>query len=142
MDKNKALDLYSESEAYEEAEKEYDRETDEAYVSNMLAVKTSADEVRYDELYDAGAPRSRFFSVASLVIGIVSVLLSFTGWWVIIAGVVAVLIGLCSRKNLKYFDGLSIAGIIFGIFGIVFGAGVIFVMYGPFADVVKTFFTR
>ena len=114
---------------------------DDAY-EGMLVVKTAAEEPRYEELFDAAAPRSRFLSVASLVLGIISVALSFTGWWVLIIGALAILASLASRKNLKYFDGMSIAGMMLGIFGMVFGLAVIFVLYGPFADAVGELFGR
>ena len=119
----------------------YHADGEDAY-EGMLVAKTVAEEPRYEELFDANAPRSRFLSVASLVLGIISVALSFTGWWVLIIGALAILTALASRKNLKYFDGMSIAGIMLGIFGIVFGLAAIFVVYGPFADSVKELFGR
>jgi hypothetical protein len=64
----------------------------------------------------------RTWSVVSLALGILSVLSLFVSWLSLTFGVLALGTGLFSRKNLGYFDGLSVAGIIIGIFGCVFAA--------------------
>ena len=78
-----------------------------------------------------GVPRSRVWSVISLVAAIISVLLFVVCifYWVSILpivstvmGVAAILFSLLSRRNLGYFDGVAIAGIIIGAMGTVFGA--------------------
>lgn len=120
--------------------REYNPEAEEYYDDGMLVVRTSGEEARYDELFDKGSPRSRFLSVASMILGIISVALSFTGWWALIVGVAAILLSMASRRNLKYFDRMSIAGLILGIFGLVFGGAFLFVLYGPFADIIKSAF--
>ena len=40
-------------------------------------------------------------------------------------GAGAVILAIVSRRNLGYFDGMTIAGLILGIFGFVFGATII-----------------
>ena len=140
MANKKSLNLLGEESSEETSVDTYTAESEEVYEEDGLVVRNNSEEVRYEELYDAGAPRSRFLSVASLVLGIISVALSFTGWWVLIIGALAILVSLASRKNLKYFDGMSIAGLILGIFGLVFGGAIIFAFYGPFADAVNAFF--
>ncbi len=64
---------------------------------------------------------SRALSVVSLVTGILSVLCCCLGWTGLIFGAVAIVTAILSRKKLDYFDGMSIAGLILGIFGFVFG---------------------
>ena len=66
-------------------------------------------------------PKSRAWSVASLILSIISVLCCCSPIVAITAGVVALACSIVSRKTLGYFDGLSIAGLIVAIFGIVFG---------------------
>ena len=66
----------------------------------------------------------RTWSVVSLALGILSVLSLFVSWLSLTSGLLAVGCGLISRKNLGYFDKLSVAGIIVGIFGCVFAIAV------------------
>ena len=62
---------------------------------------------------------SRAWSIASLTIGIVSLLLfRFIGVGIAL-GILAIVFALLSRRNIGYFDGLSLAGLIIGIFGVV-----------------------
>lgn len=68
-----------------------------------------------------GVPRSRGWSVASMILGILSVILSWIPFAGPILGAAAVLASLFSRRNLGYFDGMAIAGIITGAVGFVFG---------------------
>ena len=77
-----------------------------------------------------GVPRSRVWSVVSLAVAIASVILSVIciSYWILfipivsaVMGVAAVLFSLLSRRNLGYFDNVSIAGIIIGAMGTVFG---------------------
>lgn len=69
-----------------------------------------------------GKQKNRVWSVSSLVIGILSVLCCCFDWPGLIFGVLAIVFSIISRKNLGYFDGLAIAGLILGIFGLVFSA--------------------
>lgn len=73
-----------------------------------------------------GNKNSRIWSVVSLVVGIISVIFSYFSWFALICGLVAVALAVFSRITLGYFDGISIAGLIVGIFGVVFGlAGIV-----------------
>ena len=74
-------------------------------------------------------PKSRAWSVASLILAIISVLCCCNPIIAITAGVVALVCSIVSRKTLGYFDGLSIAGLIVAIFGIVFGICAIVASY-------------
>lgn len=69
----------------------------------------------------------RTWSVASLALAVLSILLLYFPIVSLIIGALSVGAGALSRKNLGYFDKLTLAGIIVGIFGIVFSvAGLIF----------------
>ena len=72
-----------------------------------------------------GKPKTMGWSVASLVLGIISVVCCCFGYASLILGVLAIVFSVLSRKALGYFDGLSIAGLILGIFGLVFGLAVV-----------------
>ena len=67
-------------------------------------------------------PRSRIYSVVSLVMGIISVLICCCGGWIgLVLGVLSIVFSVISRRHLGYFDGMSIAGLVLGICGTVFG---------------------
>lgn len=69
----------------------------------------------------------RTWSVISLALAVLSVLSLFVSWLSLAFGLLSVGAGVISRKNLGYFDKISLAGIIIGIFGCVFAlAGIIF----------------
>ena len=97
---------------------------EEAKVDNE-APKTESDYV-YKTVIKNKQNR-RTWSVVSLGLAVVSVLSFSLSWFSLIFGVLSVGAAIVSRKNLGYFDKLSLAGIIVGIFGVVFSvAGIIF----------------
>lgn len=79
------------------------------------------DEARYDEIFNADEPKTKIFSVISFILGLASIFCCAIGWLGISLGVLAVAFAILSRINLSYFDGVSISGLMLGIFGIVFG---------------------
>ena len=81
---------------------------------------TEENKSEYKTVMD-GVPRSRGWSLAAVIIGILSVLLSAIPFVGPILGLVAVLTSVISRRHLGYFDGVAIAGIILGAIGFVFG---------------------
>ena len=83
--------------------------------------KNDDGEERYYEVIDDSKPKSKIFSVISLILGVASVLLGFTGWPALILGALAIVFSIVSRVKLGYFDTMGIAGLMLGIFGIVFG---------------------
>jgi len=111
----------------EEYRNDSQNEENEAFSENCYGKYTegesSGDEksYAYKTVLD-GTPRSRGFSVASMVLGIVSICLSSGLYIGFILGGLAIVFSIVSRKILGYFDGMSIAGIILGIFGLVFSA--------------------
>ena len=72
--------------------------------------------------------KSRSWSVASLTVSILSLICCcFVSWVGVVLSTLAITFAIISRKNIGYFDGLSIAGLIIGIFGAVFGiASIVF----------------
>ena len=62
---------------------------------------------------------SRAWSVAALVLGILSIICCCSYVITAVMVVMAIACAIVSRKNLGYFDGLSIAGLITAIFGFV-----------------------
>lgn len=76
---------------------------------------------RYYEVFSKSKSKTMWWSVLSLVFGILSVGLSAFGWVALSLGVLAVVFSVISRVKLGYFDGKTVAGLMLGIFGIVFG---------------------
>ena len=76
-----------------------------------------------------GNQNSRLFSVISIIFAILSVGLCFIPALGIILGLVAMGLGVLSRRNIGYFDGLSLGGIITSIFGVVFSISAILLDY-------------
>lgn len=72
-----------------------------------------------------GKPKTMGWSVVSLVSGIISVICCCLGVTGVIFGAAAIISAVLSRKVLGYFDGLTIAGLVLGIFGVVFGVAII-----------------
>lgn len=83
------------------------------------------EEERYYEVFNKDKPKYIIWSLISAILGGISVICAFFGWFGLIIGVGAVVFAVVSRINLKYFDKISIMGLILGIFGIVFGVAVI-----------------
>lgn len=79
----------------------------------------------FQTLMRNGRPKTFGWSVASMVIGIISVVCCTLGWTGLILGAAAVVLSLVSRRKLGYFDGMSVAGLILGIFGFVFGVSML-----------------
>ena len=104
---------------------EQDAESKEYY--NDLTDVPEEKESGYKTVMD-GVPRSRGWSVVSLVLAILSIPFSMisAGGIVfpvigLVLGVMAVVASIISRRNLGYFDGVAIAGIIISAVGFVFG---------------------
>ncbi len=108
--------------------------TADAFSGSSFYEPTSEVRERYDEIFDATKPKTVGFSVASMVLGILSVICCCLGWSGLILGTLAIVFSIVSRKVLGYFDGMSIAGLIVGIFGVCFGGLIIFLAYGPIAE--------
>ena len=79
----------------------------------------------FQTLMRNGRPKTIAWSVASLVVGILSVVCCCFGWSGLVLGALAIVFAILSRRDLGYFDGLSIAGLVLGIFGAIFGIAMI-----------------
>ena len=77
----------------------------------------------YEILNPNGRPKSRIYSVLALIMGILSIASVTAAYLAIVAGVLAIGFSVVSRKKLGYFDGMSIAGLIVGIFGAALAVG-------------------
>lgn len=80
---------------------------------------------RYYEVFDKDKPKYILWSLISAILGGISVICSLYGWGGLVVGIGAVAFAIVSRVNLKYFDKITIVGLILGIFGMVFGASTI-----------------
>ncbi len=78
-------------------------------------------EDRYYEIFEKSKSKSMGWSVASMILGIVSVVCGGFGLAGLICGIIAVVMSVISRVKLGFFSGKSIVGLILGIFGMVFG---------------------
>ena len=69
-----------------------------------------------------GTKNSRIYSLISIASAVISLIFSFVNlpWVALIFGALGIVFAVISRKNLGYFDNISIWGLIIGIFGIVF----------------------
>ena len=80
------------------------------------------DETEYYDLPSAPEKRSRLWSVISLGCAILSVLLCAVYFVSLPFAIAAIVFAVISRRTLGYFDGLSVAGLILGVVGIVFSS--------------------
>ena len=76
-----------------------------------------------------GRRKTYGWSVASLVCGIISVVCCCIGYGAVVLGILAVVFSILSRKNLGYFDGMAIAGLVLGIVGFILGAAILLSTY-------------
>lgn len=84
-------------------------------------------EYAYKSVVKKDMKNRRTISVISLAVAVLSVLLFRIPWVALVLGILSVGGAAFSRKNLGYFDKISLAAIFVGIFGVVFAlAGIIF----------------
>ena len=79
----------------------------------------------YRTVMKNGKPKTMGWSVASMVLGILSLVCCCIGWTGAIFGIGAIVFSVVAKKSLGYFDGMAIAGLVCGIFGCVFGAALL-----------------
>ena len=84
---------------------------------------TEENEYAYKTVMD-GKVKTRIWSVVSVILAALSVILCFIEELGIALGVASILTAIISRKNLGYFDKLSLGGLIGAIFGIVFSVAI------------------
>ena len=76
-----------------------------------------------DEVYvpASGKRATKAWSIAALVLSILSLLCCCFDWLGLGLGVLAIVFSVVSRKSLGYFDGMAVAALVVGIIGAVFG---------------------
>ena len=87
--------------------------------------KDEVKEVNEPVLEKPEKPKTLLFAVLSLVFGILSVVCCCVTYLSLIFSVASIVFSIVSKKQLGYFNGLAIAGLILGIFGAVFGISMI-----------------
>ncbi len=111
----------------------FDNEYDSRLLESGQEEKTSVGEYKPSEKNDAEEyydlppairSRTRIWSVSSLVLSILSVLLCAFYYVSLVFAVLAVGASLFSRRTLGFFDRCSVIGLIVSIFGFVFGISV------------------
>ena len=75
----------------------------------------------YYELPLSLSARKRFWSLASLALGALSILLCFFYYVSLPLAILAIIFTFVSRKNFGFFDQITLIGIILGLVGAVFG---------------------
>ena len=70
---------------------------------------------------ELSTPKTKGYAIASLILGIFSVVCCCVSWLGLIAGAGAIVFSVLSRRHLGYFDTMTVVGMILGIFGVVFG---------------------
>jgi len=102
----------------------------------------SESDYAYKIVTEEGKPKNIGATVASMVCGIASVVISFDGIFAILGimlAIAAIILSVVGRKKLGYFNGFAIAGLITGIFGIVFGITSILIEF-VFYELLEGFF--
>ena len=87
-----------------------------------------------------GKKKSRVWSVVSLICSIISLLCCCFPVMGIVLGILAIVFAVVSRSSIGYFDGLAIAGLIVGIFGLVFSVAIFVIVNSPwFTELLKEY---
>lgn len=87
-----------------------------------------------DEVYvpASGKRATRAWSVAALVLSIISLLCCCFGWLGLGLGILAIVFSVVSRKSLGYFDSMAVAALVVGIIGAVFGLSTVIIVNSEF----------
>ena len=111
---------------------EFNNEFDEETKTDNEASEASG-EYAYKNVLKTKKNR-RTWSVISLALAILAIEFIWFPWVGVVFALASIVCALISRKNLGYFDKLSLAGIFVGIFGVVFS-----VVGLSFGDIIKSF---
>ena len=93
--------------------------------NNGYGNENGGEEYAFQTLDRRGRPKKLGWSLASLVCGIISAVTATFGFSGIILGICGIVFAIISRRILGYFDGRSIGGLIFGIFGTIVGVAML-----------------
>lgn len=103
------------------------REFDESLKEQAESVENEENYAFKKVLKTKNKENRRTWSVVSFCLSILSIIFFYFSWVGLICGLLSVGAALLSRKNIGYFDKLSLAGMIISIFGVVFSVcGLIF----------------
>lgn len=94
--------------------------------SDKHAAYTRVDEnadFAYTVVTTNGKPKSLIWSIAALVIGVLSVLLSYFGWAGIVTAVIGLVLSVVAWRLLGFFNKFILIGLISSIFGITISIG-------------------
>lgn len=69
-----------------------------------------------------GEKKTMAYSVASLLLSLMSLVCCCTGAVSMLFGILAIVFAVVSRRHLGYFDTMALIGLVVGIVGTVFGA--------------------
>ncbi len=99
-------------------------------MENLKEENASADEIGFAyKNVIKGNQNSRIYSIISVCLSALSIALCFVPWAALVLGALGILFAIISRKNLGYFDNISLCGLIAGIFGTVFSVMGLFLIY-------------
>ena len=96
---------------------EYNNEFEEETKAENEASEEK-DEYAYKSVITKTKQNRRTWSVISLALAVLSILFIWVSWVSIVLAIASIACALVSRKNLGYFDKLSLAGIFVGMMGI------------------------
>ena len=83
----------------------------------------------YNVFDKRGRRKNKGWSIASVALSALSFFTFIFGWSGLVFGLAGIILAIVSRVKLGYFNTWSIAGILVGIFGIVFSSSMIFISY-------------
>lgn len=113
---------------------------EENTVNEEFNYKESTEEEYLYKSVIEGKKKSRVWSVVSLICSIISLLCCCFPVMGIVLGILAIIFAVVSRSSIGYFDGLAIAGLIVGIFGLVFSVAIFVIATSPwFAELLKEY---
>ncbi|MBO7309778.1 MAG: DUF4190 domain-containing protein [Clostridia bacterium] len=100
----------------------YDKQQNDSFSSDgFYEYKEENSDGLSGVIEELSTPKTKGYAIASLILGIFSVVCCCVGWMGLIAGAGAIVLSVLSRRHLGYFDTMTIVGLILGIFGVVFG---------------------
>ncbi len=105
-------------------ESENDRTT-HYYDEKGNRIDYSSEDYAYKTVMRNGRHKTYGWSLISMIFGIASVASCIFGWAGAVFAVLAVVFSLVAKRNLGYFNGTAVAGLVLGIFGFVCSVGFI-----------------
>ena len=84
-------------------------------------------------------PKTKAWEIASLTLGILSLVCCCTAYGAILMGALAIVFAIISRKTLGYFDAMTIAGLVLGIIGLVIGVSLVVTIATNWEEILKQY---